>query len=335
MRGWIALIGAATAASATAQDRPSVPPPPIRTVVIPAMPVLEKLPFAPPSGSVVRYRITRAPVGPGAPPPSVVEQELRFDTRPDQTFLLTITTLQVEQDGKVYRPDGALHELTFATDVAALLAPLRLVLDRKGAIQRVEGFEDYRSALLLMPDLAIRAARTDPERQRAVRRRDELVALFTGMTAERAARPAAGIWTQVFGYGDLEFRPGRPRDWSTKRDVFDGAGSVTYRTSLVITQLPTGGHLLERNRVEDPDRIAEASDAAYASGTEQGLAEARALRANALWVSDITRIENAKIVTDLRGLPESVTLEEFGEGEREKRGRMTTTIELLGERSTT
>lgn len=332
------LAAAAMAPAGSAQQALSAPlvPPPIdvrrapdtRDVAPPIRMAEElRLPFAPPTGVPLRYRIANDYEGPNAPVDSLAEQTLIFGTLPGGDLQVTMVTHTIAVAGKTYTPESELHELPLVGDAALLLGPIRFRLSPQGAIKRIENWDEYRENLRLMPAIAVAGAETERERE-AVRRAMGAETL-PQPNPEAAAMASTPLWRQLFGYGGSAVVPGEKRAWSYEQPFLGGAAKLVIATELTVTPLPDGTTRLERTVVTDPVGFAEAAAPGWELNEQIGMAEAARLRVNVDWMKDITETVKTFFLIDQAGTILEGTLTRSGKREGRDAGLAVTTFELL------
>jgi hypothetical protein len=289
----------------------------------------QTLPFAPPTGRPLHYRLVEERTDDkGVKSGDTFEQELVFDTA-QPGLRLTITTPSVVENGRTFTKADKLYELATLDEAILLMVPAVLDLSANGAPTRLANFPDYLKAVEQLPEMAIKAAKSEQNRAAMRATLPQTRAAIDKATPESGAMPAAGIWYQLLGYGGLQFVPGKLSEWADLQQFMNGEAVVSYKSKLSVTPLPDGGYKIHRERVEDPDGFAEAIDTATARNDPKAIAEARQLRNAGAWVMDYTIIRTVDTTLDKQGLLRSAKLEERVERDGKSKGLKTTTVELI------
>lgn len=286
------------------------------------------VPFSPPDGVALHYRITREAEGRDAPPKTVMEQQLTFTSRDDGGWLLRIETTSITVGERVWRPGDDLSDLPLQNDATALHAPVAVQLAPSGQIVRIDDWENFRKNLLTTPVVV-------PEHARRGGYADGIRKATRDMLRQASESPAGDMlglsypWQQLFGYGLMEFTLGQDITWSDMEEFMDGQAIVARDSTLTITPGDNGSLALTRELIVSPDGFAEAIDTARAGNDPQAQAQAAILEQYGTWVSDYDLITRAKLAIDPAGLLSDATLTITTERNSKVSTRIITTIQLI------
>lgn len=272
-------------------------------------PSVERVPFSPPTGQPLHYRITRKFEGDGAPPASVVEQMLTFTPDEVDGWQLKIETPSISTGGTTFTATSNLAQVLLQDDAVLLHAPMTIILRSNGSLLRVAEWQTYGQGLVKLPMILPPGSGAGDAQLRTMMKKAMLDGMrqFVAGPAENAASIATP-WNNLLGYGALEYTPGSPREWSDMKTFMNGEAVVTVDGKVTFTPQADGTIMMETETTTSPEGFAEAVDTARSRGNPEGLRQAAEVQRNGLWMNDYDSIFQSSVVLDSQGVIRSATV---------------------------
>ena len=247
-RTLVALAACCAASSATASEVQSSS----------SSQVVATIPFHPPLGKTLRYRVTKT--GDGLPPQRTAEvlENLQYQKSPDG-YLLTITVERIMEDGGTYTPTTGpviikgrqLDTVSRAEDRIGLLGPVTLELNERGEVERVHNWPDLQQAIRTLPD---RVASSFPVGGIRTEVRNLVATTYAPLSEVSPEGPigfAGREWPIMLGFNAKSFLLGQPMVVPGAVAIMGQTEPVTYTQTVLVSQDADGTFSLKESQIYD------------------------------------------------------------------------------------
>lgn len=216
------------------------------------------IPFDPPLGTKMRYRVIKTVEGLQAQPRVEVLEDLKYEKSGDG-YLLTIALVKATQDGRTYTPatgpvilaDHLLNTIATPEDEIGLLSPVTLELNARGEVQRVHNWDQIQQAIRALPDKVAAKVPAGEARSQVRSMVESKYAPLATVSPEGPIGFAAREWPTMLGFNAKPFQLGEPMVVPGAIPIMGQAEPVLYSQTILVSRDPDETLSLKESQVYD------------------------------------------------------------------------------------